>query len=1149
MEEAFEIVSRPAPTPPEMLASALGHWEFSEARVIAGSSFVRAVNHDHCEESFGTHISPSSFADFGMLGPAVLRGPPCKAKTDWDQSERSFSVLNFLTNNGRTEALQVITDGLTVAEDITRMTSNGRSDEAQLPSAAITVSTWMSPSGGGSQAFSALVAAAQAGPKCNGGFVLGYTLLASRTVLQFDLGLPAHSEQNHSAAPATFVMAYASLPRLEAGSWYHVAASYDGSTLRLYLDGDLVHEKAACGNRSSCGEIVYPTAFTSPFCTKPTALTLGSYTNQGTGETSSHFGWVKEASIFDYPLTSAEIKQLYSILEHSLKSSPIPLRDYWVAFGESRLLSPRPHHGAPPVMSPSKDFAFQASTRISVFGAFYTDQRYSCRFTSSDNSAESHVYETPELSCRGGCQCPPGSADSLTCIVPKWDAPAVFATAHLSIIRLEDDSDLHDHSQPITRNHTLLWQRLCLQEACGFVDMVSRGRSSSGCTPWWATSTNQQISIPSTYSHISPLLVGTRTSFRFLTNVKLLWANATGIHLLQDVFGRESTDTTALEASFDETRTQGASSCTLFHSNVTAGRRHLFLAVTNFWDLSHRFQRKSSIFRLSLAAHTGKDRSSEMVSDQRPSMHHSGNLSLWNVSKNLSFSSNNSAANDAAWSANEAEEMMNISYELIGEIDTHGARKILHFTTAQTPHQKLAKEYLAVANLFGASYLYPWTTMAHGNDSLHDGGNTSANPAPFFFSPQTHGALAVPTVRCATDVTSFSAHGTLYLVFAVFLHDSCMCKTNECLRNASAAGGSASQIFTFDDAETNVNISGLAFSMSRANLSLAQNLAEVTSARQVVHMEISDKRLLVFAGEGDASSVVYVAGRDKQPVFVRLQKLPSSSLAVSLFTWGGTYLVATRASLPSLFLRWDGESFLGAPDETTLPRSTAGGQLLPTDTSYGALHLSVPANISTRDVNGETQVHFMLIGSGTTPRLFRGFRERVQGLKGLVDIKLDPDGLFLYAAAEGSRSIAAFRRNSTSGLLTYAPLASYNTDWTAARARAELVINPRTRGEGGGYPLRGIAALEISRDGFEVVVASMLDSCVVVFERNELSGALSIRTILTDGDELGGRVVDGLAGARSVAISATNRRLYVSGWRDQVFLFPPSSSSRDATHV
>lgn len=829
VEEAFEITDHSQPALPGILASALGHWEFSEERVVTGSEFVRAINRRQCQEAFGTRISPSSFAGFGTLGPAVLRGPACKAQTDWDQAE-SFSVLNFLTNNGRTGAFQVITGGLTVAEDITSMTWDGQShvssgERPQLPRAAITVSAWMSTSGGGSQAFSALVAAAQAGPGCNGGFVFGYTPMASASVLQFDIALTSLPQNNSSAASATFSIAYATLPRLVAGAWYHVAASYDGSTLRIYLDGDLVHEKMACVNQSSCGEIVYPTALTSPFCTQTTALTLGSYTNPGTGETSSHSGWLREASIFDYALPDTAVRQLYSTREISLKSSPIPQREYWVAF---RRNSHSTREGGSHFMtsSPSRDFAFEPSTEISVFGAFSTEYRYSCRFTSGDAIADSHVYHASELSCRG-CTCPPGSADSLTCMVPKWDAPARYATAQLSIVRLDNAID----DQSSNHGQVTLWQRVCWQESCGFVDILSRDSSSIGCIPWWAShEESEQTSRLSTHNHISPLLMGTKTSFRFLTHVKLLWANSSGIHFMQDVMGRSSSRPTASGASFGETLTQGASSCTLFYSNVSAaGGARVYLAVANFWDLSRDFQRKSSIFLVSMSLHTKDGRShgtgASTSSGQSRVMNISGNLSVMNVSSDPSVSSSHlpTSGTAGATSADHTGEEVAISYELVSEIETNGARKVLHFTTGQA---ESGGEYLAVVNLFGPSYLHSWAGMATRGDGMQ-GGNLSAHTAPLRISPDTEDALIVPT-SCATDVSSFRAHGVVYLVFAVFLHDSCLCvsQTHECPRSADGdARASASKIFSFDDA--NESGAGLARSLSGANLSLTQNLEEV----------------------------------------------------------------------------------------------------------------------------------------------------------------------------------------------------------------------------------------------------------------------------------------------------------------------------------
>jgi hypothetical protein len=66
-----------------------------------------------------------------------------------------------------------------------------------------------------------------------------------------------------------------------------------------------------------------------------------------------------------------------------------------------------------------------------------------------------------------------------------------------------------------------------------------------------------------------------------------------------------------------------------------------------------------------------------------------------------------------------------------------------------------------------------------------------------------------------------------------------------------------------------------------------------------------------------------------------------------------------------------------------------------------------------------------------------------------------------------------------------------------------------------------------------MLAASILDSCLVVFSRTALSGALRILKVIRDGDVMGEMVVDGLAGARSIALSASNERVYVTGWFDQ----------------
>ena len=80
-----------------------------------------------------------------------------------------------------------------------------------------------------------------------------------------------------------------------AGQWYYVAATYDGTTLKLYVDGV---EKASTTAQS--GAIVYPTLASSQF-------QIGSY--KDSNEDNRLDGSMQDLSIWDRALTSAEINE------------------------------------------------------------------------------------------------------------------------------------------------------------------------------------------------------------------------------------------------------------------------------------------------------------------------------------------------------------------------------------------------------------------------------------------------------------------------------------------------------------------------------------------------------------------------------------------------------------------------------------------------------------------------------------------------------------------------------------------------------------------------------------------------------------------------------------------------------------------------
>lgn len=143
----------------------------------------------------------------------------------------------------------------------------------------------------------------------------------------------------------------------------------------------------------------------------------------------------------------------------------------------------------------------------------------------------------------------------------------------------------------------------------------------------------------------------------------------------------------------------------------------------------------------------------------------------------------------------------------------------------------------------------------------------------------------------------------------------------------------------------------------------------------------------------------------------------------------------------------------------------------------------------------------------------------VDGLDGSYDMVVSPDGAYLYVASMNDDAIAVFARNIGTGELTF--------------------LSRSKNGEGGIDGLNGSRSLDISPDGAFLYVVSMFDDALVTFSRNQSTGALAFLGRIKDG-EAG---VDGLNGARSIAISPDGRNLYVAGWDDNALaLF-----SRDLT--
>ena len=139
------------------------------------------------------------------------------------------------------------------------------------------------------------------------------------------------------------------------GEWYHIAATYDGNTMRLYVDGT---EKASSTEQS--GVIEYPSSGW---------FQIGAYKDNN--EDFRHDGGLDEVMIFDKALTTQEINQLYNNASNSRhvnlnikeKSTTDHGHEHGVNTHEHLLVYPNPARGWINLVLP----AYMKKSRVMIF--------------------------------------------------------------------------------------------------------------------------------------------------------------------------------------------------------------------------------------------------------------------------------------------------------------------------------------------------------------------------------------------------------------------------------------------------------------------------------------------------------------------------------------------------------------------------------------------------------------------------------------------------------------------------------------------------------------------------------------------------------------------------------------------------------------
>ncbi|MDZ4779578.1 MAG: beta-propeller fold lactonase family protein [Planctomycetia bacterium] len=131
----------------------------------------------------------------------------------------------------------------------------------------------------------------------------------------------------------------------------------------------------------------------------------------------------------------------------------------------------------------------------------------------------------------------------------------------------------------------------------------------------------------------------------------------------------------------------------------------------------------------------------------------------------------------------------------------------------------------------------------------------------------------------------------------------------------------------------------------------------------------------------------------------------------------------------------------------------------------------------------------------------------VNGIDGASGILVSPDGLQVYVTGDVDDAVAIFRRDPTTGLLTFL----------------------RKLSQADGVPgLDGAASIATNPEGTDVYVASAFSDAIVVFARDRATGDLTFVELQAEGTAN----VDGLDAARAVVVSPDGRHIYGTGQND-----------------
>ena len=451
----------------------VGYWDFSSSHFHGTSA--RISSDTKClEQVKGLAVSPAYVADLRTrLGAAVLRGPACKARSDWDTaSNSSLNLLSFTINSGKYEALmfdsRLNNRGVIVTDDIQPLL-----DQRTLPRNNLSLEIWCTLDADETY-FAGIIAAAQSASDFFNGWSLGYSSSGGRRTLYWSIATWGENKRHSAVYECPNAVC-------GAGRWVHIIAVYDGASVSLWLNGDRVSIAPACDS-PLCGDIAYAQAGQDGIQAS-TPLVIGAYYNSRVEVTYPHIGAIKSVQIYRSVLSAHTIRSRFNI-HADLLEIPIQMEEYWAGT----------HPGAPGLASPTTLAVSAAqSTNMSVYGKFSSAKEYRCQYTAMDEIVLSEAVAVASVL----------SDHEIRCDTPVF--PFGFKATRFSLLEKIPPPDVF----------TLLkwkpvWQRICADERCGYVPVHDRGSKP----PTWDI------------AHGLHKLHGAPTTFTFTAQSRLYKMNA-----------------------------------------------------------------------------------------------------------------------------------------------------------------------------------------------------------------------------------------------------------------------------------------------------------------------------------------------------------------------------------------------------------------------------------------------------------------------------------------------------------------------------------------------------------------------------------------------------------------------------------------------